>query len=86
VKHNRQLANGLGLEFPVLSDANRDTIAAYGVVHAGAGIDGSDIARPATFIVGVDGRIAWRNLTDNWRVRIRPEVLLEALEDVIEAQ
>lgn len=71
----------LGLDFQVLSDAGREAIAAYGVVHAGGGLGGADIARPATFLIGPDGTILWRDLTDNWRVRVRPERLLDVLHD-----
>ncbi len=79
VEQNRELAEGLGLTFPVLSDAGRTAIAAWGIVHAGGGIGGTDIARPATFLVEPDGTVSWRNLTDNWRVRVRPEHVFDAL-------
>ena len=54
---------------------------AYGLRHAGGGPEG-DIARPAVFIVDTRGTIAWRDLTDNWRVRVRPEQLVRELEAV----
>jgi peroxiredoxin len=38
-----------------------------------------DVARPATFVLDRDGRIRWRELTDNLRVRVRPEPVLEQL-------
>lgn len=38
-----------------------------------------DIARPAVFVLDREGRVAWRQLTENWRVRVRPEVILEQL-------
>ena len=79
VEQNRELAEGLGLDFPVLSDNDRTAIAAWGVVHAGGGIGGTDIARPATFLVEPDGTVSWRSLTDNWRVRVRPQHVLDAL-------
>ena len=79
VEQNRELAEGLGLDFPLLSDSQRTAIAAWGVVHAGGGIGGTDIARPATFLVESDGRVSWRSLTENWRVRVRPEHVLDAL-------
>lgn len=80
VEQNRTLADRLGLDFPILSDAERTAIAAWGVVHAGGGIGGTDIARPATFLVEPDGTVSWRSLTENWRVRVRPEHVLGALE------
>ena len=79
VEQNRTLAEGLGLDFPLLSDADRTAIAAWGVVHAGGGIGGTDIARPATFLVEPDGVVSWSSLTDNWRVRVRPEHVLDVL-------
>lgn len=82
VADNRRLADGLGLEFPVLSDADREAIADWGVVHAGGGLGGSDIARPAVFVVGPDGIVRWRNLTDNWRVRTRPDAILAAIRSL----
>jgi peroxiredoxin len=79
IDKNRELAEGLGLDYPALSDSDRTAIAAWGVVHAGGGLGGTDIARPATFLVEPDGTVSWRSLTDNWRVRVRPAHVLEAL-------
>lgn len=73
-----RLAEGLGLEFPLLSDVEREAVRAWGVAHD-EGLPGQVIARPASFLVERDGTISWRSLTDNWRVRLRPEELLEAL-------
>ena len=81
VSDNRRVVNRLGLDFPVLSDGSRETIAAYGLLHNGGGIDGGDIARPAVLLVGPDGRVRWRLVTENWRVRARPDAVLAALED-----
>jgi peroxiredoxin len=69
----------LGLDFPILSDSAREAITAYGVVHETGGIDGGAIARPAILLVGPDGTIRWRELTDNWRVRVRAETVIEAV-------
>lgn len=66
-----------GIEYPLLADPDLVAIDAYGVRHPGG--MGHDIARPATFLIDRRGRIAWRDLTDNWRVRLRPERVLEQL-------
>ena len=50
----------------------------YDLVHAGAGINGQDIARPAEFLVDSAGTVRWVNLTENYWVRARPEQILEA--------
>jgi peroxiredoxin len=63
----------------VLSDIERIAISDWGLVHEGGMPGGEAIARPATFIVERDGTISWRSLTDNYRVRVRPEYVLDAL-------
>ncbi len=69
------------LEFPLLSDPDLEAIDAYGVRHPGGGMGmgGHDVARPATFLIDRQGRVVWRELTDNWRIRLRPERLLDQL-------
>ncbi len=79
VERNAQVAQRLGLEYPVLADEDLRVISAFGVAHPGGGPGGGDIARPASFVV-VDGTVRWRDLTDNWRVRPRPGEILEVLD------
>lgn len=62
-----------------------EVIRRYGVLHAGGG-DGHDIARPAEFLVDRTGTIRWVNLTDDLRVRARPESVLKAIDGLIPAQ
>ena len=64
--------------FPFLSDPNLDAIRRYDIVHKGAGMGGRDIARPAEFLVDRNGVVRWRNLTEDIRVRARPETMLAA--------
>jgi len=80
---NRKVADKLGLGFPILSDSELEATKALGLVHEGGGMppDFEDIPRPAVFIVE-DGVIQWRAVTENWRVRVRPDALLEALARV----
>lgn len=79
VDRSKEISDAYGLEFPLLSDGELRLIDAFGVRHAGAGIDGGDIARPATFVIDRQGRVVWRDVTENWRVRVRPERLLHQL-------
>ena len=67
------------LEFPLLSDPRAEVIEAYGVLHPDGGLDGA-IARPATFLIDREGRVVWRDLTENWRVRVRAAELVRRLE------
>ena len=77
---SREIVDAYDLNFPILSDSGADTIRAYGVVHRdGDPINGGDIARPATFILDREGRVVWSQLPSNWRIRPRPEALLDEL-------
>ena len=74
---SRDLAQNAGYTFPLLSDQNTEVIRRYDLVHAGAGENGHDIARPAEFLVDTSGTVRWINLTENYWVRARPEQVLE---------
>jgi peroxiredoxin len=75
-----ELAGKTGIEFPLLSDPNLEAIDAYGVRHDGGGMGGVSIARPAVFVLDREGNVAWKDLTENWRVRVRPDQVLEQLK------
>jgi len=80
-EESHSLTEKAGITFPLLSDTDRKVIDRYGLRHMGGGIS-EDIARPATFILARDGRIVWRQLTDNWRIRVRPEPVLKQLRQI----
>ncbi len=77
---SRKLCDAKGYTFPFLSDPNAEMIRQYGVLHPKAGEDGRDIARPAEFLVDSSGVIRWANLTDDFRVRARPDDVLAAID------
>lgn len=81
VAENRGVAQRFDLSFPILSDADLALTKSLGLLHEGASIDGGDVPRPATLIIQ-DGRIVWRDLTDNWRIRPKPGEVLAAFRDV----
>ena len=66
-----------GYTFTFLSDPNVEVIRRYDLVHAGAGENGHDIARPAEFLIDPSGVVRWVNLTENYMVRARVEKMLE---------
>jgi peroxiredoxin len=68
--------------FQFLSDQNAEVIKRYDLVHAGAGENGHDIARPAEFLLDSTGTVRWIHLTENYWVRARPEEVLEALKQL----
>lgn len=82
VEENRDLAEKEKLTFKLLSDEDLAVTDSFGLRHTGAAMDGGDIARPAVFIVDGDGKIAWRSVTDNYRIRIRPEAVIEQLRAI----
>ena len=81
VERNREVAESYAPDLLLLADPTLAAIDAYGLRHEGGGIDG-DVARPATFLIDRDGKIVLRDLTDNWRVRPRPEHLLAELAEL----
>jgi len=64
--------------FTFLSDPNAEVIRHYDLLHAGAGVNGQDIARPAEFLLDSSGVVRWVNLTEDFRVRATPEEMLNA--------
>ena len=76
---NGRVAAKHGLTFPILSDHNREAMDRFALHHKDSGLEGDDIFRPAVFILDREGRITWRKLTDDWRVRVRPDEILEQL-------
>jgi len=80
VDKNLDLAAKARVEFALLSDPDLEAIDAYGVRHAEGGMGGVSIARPAVFVLDREGHVAWKDLTENWRVRVRPDEVLRQLE------
>lgn len=76
-EQSRDLAKKAGYTFPILSDRDRAVTRQYDLIHKGAGIGGADVARPAEFLLDRNGTVRWRNLTEDYRVRARPEEILE---------
>lgn len=66
--------------FTFLSDPNTEAIRRYDLLHKGGGENGHDIARPAEFLVDRTGTVRWVNLTEDIRVRARPEQMLDAAQ------
>lgn len=41
---------------------------------------GKDIARPAEFLIDPSGTVRWVDLTEDYRVRAKPETVLQAFD------
>jgi peroxiredoxin len=79
---SRNLCARNGYTFTFLSDPKAEVIRRYDLVHPRAGIKGQDIARPAEFLLDSSGTVRWVNLTDDVRVRARPEQMIEAAKQL----
>jgi peroxiredoxin len=79
---NRPHRQELGFTFPILSDEKAEVIRRYDLLHAGGGPDGTDIARPAEFLIDSTGTVRWVNLTNSAAVRARPEEVLKAYDAI----
>ena len=78
-EESQKLCLARGYNFTFLSDGKAEVIREYGVLNAGAGENGEDIARPAEFLVDSSGMIRWVNLTEDLRVRVRPQKVLDVI-------
>ena len=63
-----------GLVF--VPDPRGRIIADWGLSHQTFGME---VSRPALFVLGPDGRVSWRHVTDNWRRRPSPKDVLAAV-------
>src|SRR5437867_12516399 len=71
---NASVVSDIGLSFRILADPDLKTIDTYDLRHPGGGHTG-DVARPASFLLDRDGVVRWRDLTENYRIRPRPETI-----------
>jgi peroxiredoxin len=79
-EQSQHLRETQGYTFPILSDAKDEVIRRWDLVHPHGGPDGVDIARPAEFLIDSSGKVRWVNLTEDFRVRARPQQVLAAFD------
>jgi len=73
------LSKKAGYTFTILSDPDTAATRRYRLLHTKGGPNGSDISRPAEFLVDQSGTVRWTNFTEDIRVRARAnEMLAEA--------
>ncbi len=75
----RRIAERFHLEFPVLADPKLEVISAYALRHVG-GYGGRDIAAPAHFLIGTDGKVKWRFISHRQQERAGNEADIGAIE------
>jgi peroxiredoxin len=79
---SRDLARKAGYTFTLLSDPDATAIHRYHLLHARGGPEGSDISRPAEFLVDRTGTVRWTNFTEDIRVRARAAEMLAAAQAI----
>lgn len=78
---SREHVAKMGWTITVLSDEKAEVARRYDLLHAGAA-QGADIARPAEILIDPTGTVRWLDLTEDYRVRARPETVLEELDEL----
>ena len=70
-----------GFTFTFLCDEEAEVIRRYDLLHPG-GFPGEDIARPGEFLLDSTGVVRWRDLTEDYRVRVKAEQVLKAIDEL----
>jgi len=78
---SKEHAGRQGFGFMILSDEKRTVLREWGLLHEG-GFRGADISRPAEFVIDRGGVVRWRNLTDDYAVRLDAAQALAAVDAV----
>ena len=76
------LSKKAGYTFTILSDPDTAATRQYRLLHIKGGPNGSDIARPAEFLIDPSGTVRWRMVSKNFFVLARPDQVLEAAQSL----
>jgi peroxiredoxin len=80
---NKAFAAQNGVQFPLLSDFNRGTIQAYGIVHDGfGGLTGYTASKRSVFVLDKDGVVRYAWVSDNPGVEPNYEEVAKALASI----
>jgi peroxiredoxin len=79
---SEELCGKAGYTFPFLSDPKAEVIRQYDLLHPGGGPEGTDISRPAEFLVDSSGTVRWTNFTEDIRVRANADQMLAAAKAI----
>jgi peroxiredoxin len=71
----------MGWTYTFLSDEKAEVLHRYDLHQPMAGAP-AGIARPAELLIAPTGTVRWRDLTDDYRVRARPEAVLDAFDRI----
>lgn len=68
--------------YTFLSDVKAEVIRRYDLLHPRGGINETDIARPAEFLIDAKGIVRWVNLSESYKVRATPDMVNRALDSL----
>ena len=70
----------MGWTYTFLSDPTAEAIRRYDLQHAMTAVQ--VVARPAEILIDPTGTVRWVDLTEDYRVRTRPETALAAFDEL----
>jgi Peroxiredoxin len=78
---NKAFAEQNKLNFPILSDYERKVVRLYGVFHDDfLGLKGYTAAKRAVFVIGTDGKVSYKWISDNPGVEPQYEEVIKAVQ------
>ena len=81
-KVSLDLSKKAGYTFTILSDPDAAATRQYRLLHTKGGPNGTDISRPAEFLVDQAGTVRWTNFAEDVRVRARADAMLAAARNI----
>ncbi len=78
----KAFAKNNGIKYPLLSDFNREVINKYDVVHDTFAHGMKNVAKRSVFVIGKDGIIKYKEITENPGVQVNFEKIKEAVKSL----
>ncbi len=78
-----KMRKSTGIELELVSDPEARLIGALGIRHEKGRADGADLAQSASFLLDASGRLVWKRVAENYRVRPRPREILDAADRLL---
>lgn len=80
----RTMRDSVPATFDFFSDDGGRLVDLLGVRHAGGNpMDGGDLPQSSSYLVRSDGTILWSHKTSNYRLRPRPEHILDVADALL---
>lgn len=79
---NKRMREKTGAQFEILSDEAGKLIDHFGMRHVKGKRGQSDLAQSASFLLDQNGKVLWQRIAENYRVRPKPEEILQALDKI----